>query len=227
MPKVTAYQCPSTKKVFLERSAYRKHLLKLRKNVNLQRKLRREAKQRSDELLNKITALSSIEDIAAFVVANYKKILLNAIHDPRPRDVEVIEAMVLKDFSLTVRYEQICSNSHSCPRDGVKNWGGDKPGAPRGYPGFYGRIEWKMPPPAWKRGDGIHSYELPEALGRIGIHTGTGGGNGDRYGYDVRLFLSDFPALQETVNLDVFTAKLANTTPIIAGKADIKWKQTA
>jgi hypothetical protein len=114
---------------------------------------------------------------------------------------------VLKGFTLDVKYRPDCSNSHNCPRSGLKNWGGDVPGAPRSYPGYHGRVSWNMPEPYCK-GDDYRDYRVNEALGRIGIHTGTGGAGSGNAGYDVNVFLDDFPVIRDTIFKQVFIGEL-------------------
>ena len=38
-----------------------------------------------------------------------------------------------------IEHQASVSNTHDAPLNGVTNWGGRKPGAPHGYPGWYGR----------------------------------------------------------------------------------------
>jgi hypothetical protein len=66
-----------------------------------------------------------------------------------------------------VEHRALISNTHECPLDGVTNWGGDRPGAPRGYPGWQGRV--------WVRyADPIDSFGNSPWDATV-THPGTGG----------------------------------------------------
>ena len=54
---------------------------------------------------------------------------------------------LLEFTKFDLRWSDEVSNSHSCPVGGVENWGGrvkmpDGTDAPRGYPGWTGRVDW-------------------------------------------------------------------------------------
>lgn len=115
-----------------------------------------------------------------------------------------------------IRFQESVSNTHECPIDGVTNWGGRTEGAPRGYPGWMGRV--------WVRYadkfDGWSSDPLRATL----TYPGTGGFGGYNgpwerlyhcwyeargrkrgskvdwpepqiFSWDYRFFQQDFPAL--------------------------------
>lgn len=73
---------------------------------------------------------------------------------------------------------------------------------PKGYPGWYGRIEWET----------SHDIRFGWDLMRIlRVHTGTGGGvAGNRFGYEVKLFESDWPGLREWMIFDRLSESNAN-----------------
>lgn len=67
-----------------------------------------------------------------------------------------------------LNYRQNVSNTHHCPKNGEINWGGRKKDAPRGYPGWEGRV--------WlgysKRSERLNTMDAARDV----LHTGTGGG---------------------------------------------------
>lgn len=106
------------------------------------------------------------------------------------------------DICLDLRWSDHVSNSHSCPHDGVTNWGrrGEQP---TGYPGWTGRVEYVVQS---HRGQ-LFSYPGgSDQWTGTRIHTGGGGGGGHRdqetqylqsFGYQVELFASDWPAMAQ------------------------------
>lgn len=129
------------------------------------------------------------------------------------------------------------SNSHSCPSDGVTNWGGDKKfddgtPYPTGYPGWTGRV--------WVRYDNFdHKKWGSDPFDRTLLHTGGGGAgsyNGpwtaiasqyyktyghrdnrnsiikrpDVYSWDFRIYAQDFPEVAKQWEADRVWAMLAD-----------------
>ena len=72
----------------------------------------------------------------------------------------------LLGFSWRLNFQEV-SNSHYCPIDGVTNWGGRTPGAPRSYAGWYGRV--------WVRYENSPKSFGSDPLRGTLTHTGTGG----------------------------------------------------
>lgn len=71
-------------------------------------------------------------------------------------------------LAWSVSYREKVSNTHSCPADGVTNWGG-KPDKPRGYPGYAGRV--------WVRIAHEHARPwISDMFAQSQFFTGTGGG---------------------------------------------------
>lgn len=128
-----------------------------------------------------------------------------------PKVHAILNKVRIEDFKLDVRFGEKCSNSHCAPRNGNTNWGGYKTdqGVPRNYPGFYGNISYKLinnpeRHPVLDRLCMRHN----DALAFIGIHTGSGGGGGERWQYGVTLFLDDFEGLKK----QQFKDKLSGNT---------------
>jgi hypothetical protein len=200
MPKITAYKCPFTNKLFDTRRKYRNHLLKLRKQKAEQRarrKVARIAKQIRDEKLERIhsalAGVRTIKELEQAFIDLYGEMM--EYHAKRKG-----YRMVAFDL-FSIRYSNRVSNTHSCPRGGVQNFSCDDD-KPRGYPGFTGRIEYTVIEP--KHTDPF--WHVSDAVSYFGVKTGTGGGRGDcpetggkRYYYDVKIFLDDFPGLASHV----------------------------
>lgn len=101
----------------------------------------------------------------------------------------------------TKHFTEKLGNTHSCPIDGVTNWGGRKEGAPRSYPGYQLGIKyfWRV-----QGGVGLSNLQPFNGEGRVpGMNLGTGNYCGDLeneglYGMSqqVNLYIQDFPLIQ-------------------------------
>lgn len=105
----------------------------------------------------------------------------------------------LGELSFTVRYEADTPNTHSCPIDGVTNWGNKRcePGAVLSYPSLTGKIKFIYKKDKHK----IDIFGSFRHHGILGISTGTGGGGGSSSysSYEVNIWLDDFPLLKEKI----------------------------
>lgn len=186
------YQCPWTKKLFLTKKSYVSHLKTLREY----RMHSRARANRERRLAEDFMSQSSFADIVKWVELHpdffYDKIKKTSVNGAMrcPREDFYIEIS-----HLDLYWSDSLSNSHSSPRGKPRNWdrrGIDKNGnaLPTGYPGWGGRIEFKVPKNA--------NFES-RVFSSLGIHTGTGGGSGREhytiYGYDVKFFAEDWPEL--------------------------------
>ncbi len=77
-------------------------------------------------------------------------------------------------------------NTHKCPEGGVRNWQED-PNLPTSYPGILARMSLEL------RAVSAFSSEM---FDNTLIKTGTGGGGGASYAYDIYIFRDDFPNLK-------------------------------
>lgn len=104
---------------------------------------------------------------------------------------------IFEELHWEVNYYDHVSNSHSAPINGETNWGERKEGVPTGYPGFSGRIWGSYNP----KDRSISEYCGNFSHDRViipGLHTGSGGGGGDRkFSYQFQFFLEDFPTFKE------------------------------
>ena len=196
MPKVTARQCRFTGKMFKlgEEKKFATHLKKIRADQKEHRWQKRAAGEFKEWVLNAQNTIKTPEELSAFIIENAAHMSRAAFpnswrrnHHRGSIDIE------LKYFNLNLTFRDSCSNSHSAPRGKSKNWGSEV-GLPIGYKGWSGRLEF-----AYKGEDDF----FREALEKMSIHTGTGGGgHRDESGYaqmgfGVTVWADDWPAMYE------------------------------
>lgn len=195
----TAFRCPWTKRVFGDKKSYVKHLRSVRQD-------RIHARIRNNLLFRKKQTLwqqPTFKDIMDWIEMNPEFIFDNGMRNSfwaRDKDKKIRDSFWMKITYLNLDWHPNCSNSHACPRGGVRNWGGrelDENGKPKptGYPGFTGHIEFQI------------SHDLgfgSDAIAGLGIHTGTGGGTSTRiYGYGVTFFDADWPGLVQNRTMEI------------------------
>lgn len=213
MSQILVWKCDQTGKLFEDKNKYKGHLSKLARERNTKRKLMvadAVANQKWNELYE---CEQTIEQWMLMVLGNQDMFWAEAAKsDPYDwknvgktyKKVVCPVPRLLEFERFDVRWNPKVSNSHSCPHNGVQNWGNRDANAPTSYPGWSGRADWIV---AWpKEWDGVY---LGSDLfkGRRGrAHTGTGGGGGMRYsekhqcdvqsfGYDFRIFAEDWPGM--------------------------------
>lgn len=223
MSQILVWKCDEDGKIFEDKKKYQNHLRKLARARRTRRQLEIEETLK-DRIWNELYECEqSIEQWRDMVIANQELFWAEAAkHDPYDwkvvgqtrKGVTCPVPRLLEFTEFSMRWNDGVSNSHSCPHNGVQNWGGDqklKDGspAPRGYPGWSGRAEWIV---AWpKEFDGIYlGSDLfsggPFRTARQRAHTGTGGGGGMRWsekhkchimshGYDFKIFAADWPGM--------------------------------
>jgi uncharacterized C2H2 Zn-finger protein len=185
----TAFRCPWTGEVFGTKKGYVNHLRILRED-RIHRQIRDNIRDRIfQELINQ----PSFEKIVDWIETHPEFLFDGVIQNGRDRWGErrehLREKFWVKITYLDVRWNDNVSNSHSCPRNGLTNWGREKD-KPTGYPGWEGRIEFQV----------SHNFVLStsDMFKQIGVNTGGGGsGDGTRYGYEVKFFASDWLGLEK------------------------------
>ncbi len=187
-----AFRCPWTKRIFGEKKTYVKHLKWLREN-------RMHSRIRATALLRKKGDLwnqPTFEDIIKWIEINPDFMFDNGYRESWRREgtEKYRDKFWIKITYLNLRWEPSASNTHSCPRNGVTNWGG-RENAPRGYPGYVGSIEYQL------------SHDIgfgSDVMRGLSVHTGTGGGGGGlKFGYSVTFFDADWPGLVKNRLLDI------------------------
>lgn len=184
----TAFQCPWTDKVYGDKRSYLKHLKELRES----RMHARARALRRQRIFEEFTMQPDLDHIIKWIELHPEFFFDSAITAGRDRWGDR-RAKFRDDFSIKILYFDLrwgnnISNSHSCPRDGVTNWGHHIDDRPRGYPGWQGEIEYQL-------SHDIGSFT--DVFKRSGIHTGSGGGRGNfKCAYDVKLFADDWPGMK-------------------------------
>lgn len=195
----SAYQCPWTNDLFATKRGYVNHLDDLRKT-----RMHRRARQKiQDRKFEDFCNQPSLDCIVNWIETNPEFLFDNAIRlawaSNKEKLLEKRNDFWAKITYLDVSYSNSVSNSHDAPRGKKTNWGGretskDGKPLPRGYPGFVGKIEYQM------------SHDIgwgSDLFKGLGINTGTGGGITEcRYGFEVRIFLDDFPGLARSIEND-------------------------
>lgn len=201
-----AYQCPWTGKLYASKKSYVKHLSDLRTS-RMHKNARYKLMQKKKEDFWKVT---TFEEMLQWVELNPDFFWQCAKNNSWSYDAAYMDS-IRDDFwvkisYLDVTYSDHVSNTHSCPRNGVRNWGRE-PDKPIGYKGWGGRIEFQT------------SHEIRGFMSglweHLGIHTGSGGGSGGRnWGYSVGIFLDDWDGLAQSKMLDILgeTRKMSKVT---------------
>ncbi|RYD73919.1 MAG: hypothetical protein EOP84_20750, partial [Verrucomicrobiaceae bacterium] len=170
MPRVTAWHCPHTGKLFLHQSEYTTHLAKLAKKRATARKLAKVRREFDKTIRDFQMSCFEFEDIERWIMAN-TEVLFTQVDNFHRRDHrgKLRECPKITEFRLiNMRYNVLCSNTHAAPKGKKTNWGGhESPEVPRGYPGWRGSVEYRTSDfMAWDS----------RAWKAAGIHTGSGGG---------------------------------------------------
>jgi len=221
MSVITAYKCDEDGKIFEDKSKYTAHLRKLARHRNAQRRLQVDENLKDQIWGSLYECEQSLEQWFDMVIANQDLFWAEAAAgDPydwqnvgkklgRGKNAGNVPMPKVLKITHSMRWSDSVSNSHSCPHNGVTNWGGRVEGAPRGYPGWTGRVDWIVEWP--KEFDGIYlGSDLFSrgtfCTGRQRAHTGTGGGGGGHFnkefntwcqspGYSFDIFAADWPGM--------------------------------
>lgn len=197
--KAKAYICPWTNQLYATKRSYVVHLKKLREE-RMHKRARHLLHQRK---LSNMWNQPDFKSVIDWIHLNPEVFWANAKRNGWASDAarwdKIRDSFTLEITYLDLTYSDCLSNSHSCPHNGVTNWGGrdtfeDGSLRPRGYPGFAGRIEFKVSKEPL-------SFSSDMFRGTR-IHTGSGGGGGNgQFGYSVSFFLDDWPGIAEKIKL--------------------------
>jgi hypothetical protein len=226
--QIIAWKSDIDGKIFEDKTKYRQHLRKLAQHRLAQRKLAIKEAEVDAIWAELYEKEQSIEDWFQMVIDNQHLFWAEAaagghrdwervgkkLHHGENAPVVPIPRLLEFTTKTKLQWSDYVSNSHSCPHNGVINWGykevfDDGTPKPAGYPGWTGRVEWIVEWP--KEFSGIYlGSDLFSGrtfcTGRQRAHTGTGGGAGDHFnekyqthcqkpGYDFRIYAADWPGL--------------------------------
>ena len=201
--KIVVNKCRYTGTLFESDTDYTNHLAALRRERAADRKAANLRNTFFDWLKAEKELLISIDMVVPWILENQRTIMdaCNAGIQPKRgslsfwngRDKLYPTDKIVELKMVSARYSDSVSNTHSCPDDGVTNWGGQVKGAPRGYPGWQCRFEGKTE----RLQKHMGQYPSSRILNLVGVKTGTGGGGNESWGYDAEIFLSDWPQLSQ------------------------------
>lgn len=217
-----AYICPWTEELFATKRGYVTHLKQLRKT-----RMHARAKQnRRQRILDDFWNQPTFSDIIKWVDLHPEFFFDNVMQNGRSgwtqRREKLRDEYTIKITHLNLQWSESVSNSHRCPHNGITNWGGrttlaDGSPAPRGYPGWRGRIELSI------------SHDLgftSDVFNGMRIHTGTGGGGHEKCGYDVSFFDADWPGLTKQKESWYLAHEKEQTIRALSGKSRIDFTES-
>lgn len=208
MSQVLVWKSDADGKLFEDKAKYQKHLRKLAALRREQKKIADAAKTRVAFLDRMGQEVTGVESLEKFIKDNWQWFFANGLYHHWSLDrKQAIKFHEYVHVGIQIHYKHIgdVSNSHSCPRNGVRNWSARDTDKPTSYPGWRGRITIKVKPGMYKyKGkeymcDGFGSDYFSETP----INTGGGGGGGGEncveYSYDLSLFADDFPTWRDNI----------------------------
>jgi len=202
MPKVEAWECKHTGALFplANENEYKKHTARAYRSVVAIRKMEKKKADFKEWLATEKAKCRSPKQIAQFLQDNFQ-VLYDNYNYPFKKKREKLSATV----TINVNYREQCSNTHSCPQNGVMNWG-SKADKPKGYPGLYGRINIDV--------TGQYSGFLGDVMSVANVCTGSGGhGN-----YDVTLWIDDWAGIKDEIEQQKAVYDAQHIVNILAGQ---------
>lgn len=186
-------------------------------------------------IIDGVNFQENVQDILDYVIENDQAFVLYSIQHNSP---DVFKSIVnafdnkwrvilprILSIKVNCTYYDNISNTHSCPRNGIRNWSRDKD-KPTGYPGWQGRISAYfndcriiIDAPASKKGQ--RHYEYTVYIGSsiienaMGFSTGTGGG-GTHSSFDIKIFKDDWPSFKHEITMAKLAADNPNGTGYLA-----------
>lgn len=182
MKQVKAYACPVCEEIY-KTEAQAVKCEDSCKQAKIEQEEQELLESRMEDLINYVRLnAESVEDICNMSIEISKKLNKN---------------QYIQKMSLRVKYVEHASNSHSAPINNQTNWE-RKADKPTGYPALYGDISFTYNKAGKLSGSDIFSRWHK---GIVGVNTGSGGARDGKnaYGYDVTLWLDDFPKIKEKI----------------------------
>jgi hypothetical protein len=201
--RIQIRKCPFTGKTFEEKDIgkYIWHLKKLRDNMREERRLTQIKNSFTEWLKKEKEKIVAIDMIVPWILREQRHLMdgFNACgYSGWSKKDKFFETDEFRSIVLDIQWTPLASNSHNCPEGGVTNWCAQDKTKPAGYPGWSGNIGGSL-----KRAPGNNgSYPYGDFLEMIKIHRGTGGGGNEHWGYDVKLYATEWPglAMEQTIN---------------------------
>jgi hypothetical protein len=194
--KITVRKCPWTQKLFECDQKYMVHLRELRTLLSFRRDIQRAINQ-SDQIFEWAAQnVRTTEEFEKWFKDNWDVFALrnHAIYNRRWNPNRKLKKTVLPTL-ISVSCRQTTPdweeprNSHSCPRNGVKNWE-RKSDLPTTYPGWGFRLDFSY--------KGSFSGFVTEMFDGTIVNCDRGGGGGPQsYSTGITLWADDWPAMRD------------------------------
>ena len=205
MPQVLVWKCPKTSKLFEDQDAYKKHLVVLaqaRRKIKHQNMIKNTFFEWLDDQRENV--VMNVNDIPEWLMTNQQTIM-DAVNAIPGQWASFGDKFADGDLFTKIELERPywggnISNSHSCPKGGVQNWGAkgtfaDGTPKPTGYPGWSTRINGSLK----RNKKNMSSYPASGLFKIVGIHTGTGGGGNESFGWDAKIWAEEWPAAASAI----------------------------
>lgn len=193
--KVTVNKCPYTGKLFEDDKKYKAHLQKIRRERTAMRAEEKEKTEFAGWLAVEKEKIIHPNMIAPWMLENQDRLMV-AANAFKLGTWSTDKFFPLTDkftkIELMVKYTPRVSNTHCAPKGKVTNWH-CKPDLPNGYPGWSGNVSGVLT----REKKHMSAYPYSHILNLVGIHTGSGGGGNEHWGYGVSLFAEEWPAMAE------------------------------
>jgi len=144
--KIVAYKCEDTDAIFEHEKDYRAQRAKYLREKRAKEKHIAAGNKFKDWLAEEKLKITNVSMIGPWVLENQRK-LMEAGNFFKLSSFGAkfkLDSDVLAKYEITnIFYNDKISNTHSCPYNGVTNWG-SKNDKPNGYPGWRGRISGSL-----------------------------------------------------------------------------------
>ncbi len=176
MPKVTVWECPRSYMLFRTEEEYKAHLKKLARQRAAEKKMKLIQIKR-DEKMDELYQCRDFTEIENWLKANWQFVA---------NDKNVITPVSISFQNMY--WSQTSSNSHSAPKGRMTNWGTGKPSAPKGYPGWTGKLFV-----TYDREPNLSTFDV---MRHTNIYAGSGGG-WKSFQASTNIWAEDFPNMVE------------------------------
>lgn len=204
MSQILAWRSDTDGRLFEDKTKYLKHLKKLAKARFITKKISKLENSWYD-FNTRMGQVANITELKQFISDNWDQFFINAISNNMWRsDYSTAKHELVSIEFQYLRWDEQTSNSHKCPRNGVRNFmmEADKPTS---YPGWRGRLQFKVKTEQYTyrkklyHRQGYGSDYFAKSIMCLGGGGGGDSGNGlQKYEYDCVLWADDFPVMYQT-----------------------------